>query len=121
VARLDKRDEVVGIVDMVVQYKPATDNYVAYPSLFKLNAVPVPSVSTDKLKILKRVKFGVLSARAGFHNALLVNGKVWEAHWSAKSGTKGLYTSCAFEDWRNGTQSWGSGLLVVPQGDWPPK
>lgn len=120
VARLDKRDEVVDIVDMVVQYKQATGNFTAYPSLFRLNAVPVPHVSTDKLKILKKVKFGVVTARAGFHNALLVNGKVWEAHWGARSGTNGLYTSCAFEDWRNGSQSWGSGLLVVPQGEWPP-
>lgn len=122
VPQYQRRGRFVDIKDIVVQYKPNSTG-TAYPTALRVwNNLAVPPVSQDKLKVFKEVEFGVVSANAGLHNALLISGRVYEAHWAAgpedRPRQTRLYSRLDFENWKNGSTPWGSGVLAMPQGGW---
>jgi hypothetical protein len=61
---------------------------------------------------LKRLPFGVIAARGGTHMALIVNGKVYEIHWSRPATDFTAIEATPLE-----TFTWQSGVIVAPAGD----
>jgi len=70
--------------------------------------------SSPGLDALKDVPFGVLAAKGGMHMAVIVNGEVYEVHWSTSATSTEVITAEPLEDW-----GWLSGAIVVPPGTWP--
>lgn len=67
---------------------------------------------TTGLEKLKKIPFGVLTARGARHMALIVRGVVYEVHWDQASKSAGLYGATPLENW-----SWDSGAVVAPAAD----
>ncbi len=65
--------------------------------------------TTTNLEKLRRVKFGVLGARGGSHMAMLLNGQVYEVHWSNSADSHDLFEARPLEEW-----GWESGAVVMP-------
>ncbi len=116
----NKRGDFIDIKDMVVQYKPNSTGKTFRTAFTVWNNISVPPPSRVKLKVFKKVKFGVVCANAGLHNALIIEGKVYEAHWKAGPTDRNdpLYGTVDFEDWKNGSDPWSSGVLATPAGGW---
>jgi hypothetical protein len=72
---------------------------------------------TEQQRQIKKVEFGFIitaDARHG-HCAMLIKGKVYEVHYDRGPDDCSVFdASRDFEDW-----AWGSGLFVVPRGQWP--
>ena len=73
---------------------------------------PASPTDTSGLERLKRLQFGVLAARGGTHMALIVNGDVYEVHWSL-----GATDRNAIEATPLSTFAWLSGAIAAPKGD----
>jgi hypothetical protein len=67
---------------------------------------------TTGLEKLKKIPFGVLTARGARHMALIVKGIVYEVHWNETSAKATLYGATPLEDW-----GWDSGAIVAPADD----
>ncbi len=61
---------------------------------------------------LKRIPFGVLTAKGGMHMAVILNGKVYEVHWA-----DGCESTRLIEDGELETWAWNSGAIVAPRED----
>jgi hypothetical protein len=60
---------------------------------------------------LEKIPFGVLAARGGQHMAMVVNGEVYEVHWSTGAQSPAVITAVPLNEW-----GWMSGVIVVPPG-----
>jgi len=60
---------------------------------------------------LQEIPFGVLAARGGKHMAMVVNGQVYEVHWSTGAQSPAVITAVPLNEW-----DWMSGVIVVPPG-----
>ncbi len=61
---------------------------------------------------LRRLQFGVLAARGGTHMALVVNGAVYEVHWSSPATDRNAIEATPLESF-----VWQSGAIAAPAGD----
>jgi hypothetical protein len=61
---------------------------------------------------LRRLQFGVLTAKGGFHMALIINGEVYEVHWACPATDPNTITSTPLESF-----GWNSGAIAAPPGD----
>ena len=61
---------------------------------------------------LRRLQFGVLAARGGMHMALVVNGAVYEVHWSSPATDRNAIAATPLESF-----VWQSGTIAAPPGD----
>jgi hypothetical protein len=90
-------------------YKVSVDHTV-------VNFAPESGSSTTKddsgLGKLKKIPFGVLTARGARHMALIVAGVVYEVHWDEKANSANLYGATPLESW-----GWDSGAIVAPPND----
>ncbi len=68
--------------------------------------------STEGIDRLKKVPFGVLSARGATHMALIVRGVVIEVHWDVTSDKPHVIQGTPLENW-----GWLSGAIVAPATD----
>ena len=88
------------------------------PSLMFTNYRPAWSSKTERdesvAERLEEIDFAVVAARGGQHMAVLVNGQVYEVHWSAAASSVNVITHEALVDW-----SWLSGGLLLPPGTGP--
>lgn len=66
-------------------------------------------VETEELKKLRKVHFGILSARGGRHMAVFVGGKIYEVHWDQPASSPRLIDATDLTDW-----AWRSGAIVMP-------
>jgi hypothetical protein len=90
----------------VVNYAPETGASDDAPE------VSTTTKDTTQLDKLKKIPFGVLTARGAKHMALLVRGVVFEVHWDETSNAMNLYEQTPLEDW-----GWDSGVIVAPSED----
>lgn len=96
----------VKVAHSVVNYAPEPGTY---------EDAPEPSTTTkdtSQLDKLKKIPFGVLTARGARHMALLIYGVVYEIHWDQTSNSASLYQATPLEDW-----GWDSGVVVAPAED----
>ncbi len=68
--------------------------------------------TTTQLEKLRRIPFGVLSARGATHMALIIRGVVYEVHWTETSDKPNVIQGTPLEEW-----NWLSGAIVVPPDD----
>lgn len=68
--------------------------------------------NTKGMDALKKIPFGVLAAKGGMHMALVLNGKVYEVHWSDGCESMRLIDASELAAW-----GWNSGAIMVPPGD----
>ncbi|OUM02260.1 hypothetical protein A8M77_11265 [Variovorax sp. JS1663] len=61
---------------------------------------------------LKKVPFGVLTARGGLHMAMLVSGVVFEVHWKEQCTSSNVFDATPLEKW-----AWLSGVVAAPADD----
>jgi hypothetical protein len=61
---------------------------------------------------LRRLQFGVLAARGGMHMALVVNGAVYEVHWSSPATDRNAIEATPLQNF-----VWQSGTIAAPPGD----
>lgn len=61
---------------------------------------------------LRRLQFGVLAARGGTHMAMIVNGSVYEVHWSSGADDRNAVEATPLERFE-----WQSGAIAAPRGD----
>lgn len=61
---------------------------------------------------LRRLQFGVLATRGGTHMALIVNGAVYEVHWSSPATDRNAIEATPLESF-----VWQSGAIAAPPGD----
>lgn len=61
------------------------------------------------LEKLRKLPFGVLTMRGGYHVAAIIHGVVYEVHWEKLSNDLGLYEKEDLE-----TYGWNSGAIVAP-------
>ena len=61
---------------------------------------------------LRRLPFGLLAARGGYHMALIVNGDVHEVHWDEPATSRDAITATPLENF-----VWQSGVIAAPPGD----
>ncbi len=61
------------------------------------------------LEWLEEVPFGIVAARGGRHMAVIIDGDIYEVHWSENEHSKDVITREALEDW-----AWLSGAIVFP-------
>ena len=61
---------------------------------------------------LRRLQFGVLAARGGMHMALVVNGAVYEVHWSSPATDRNAIQATPLESF-----TWQSGAIAASPGD----
>ena len=61
---------------------------------------------------LRRLQFGVLTARGGMHMALVINGSVYEVHWKSPATDRDAITETPLESF-----AWLSGAIAAPPGD----
>ena len=61
---------------------------------------------------LRRLPFGVLAARGGTHLALVINGNVYEVHWTAPATDRNAIQATPLESF-----AWLSGAIAAPPGD----
>jgi Subtilase family len=61
---------------------------------------------------LRRLQFGVLAARGGTHMAMVVNGAVYEVHWSSPATDRNAVEATPIESF-----VWQSGAIAAPPGD----
>jgi hypothetical protein len=61
---------------------------------------------------LRRLQCGVLTARGGYHMALIINGSVYEVHWTKPATDPDTITATPLESFR-----WNSGAIAAPAGD----
>jgi len=69
--------------------------------------------ATD-LETIKKLPFAVLAARGGMHMAMLIDGNVYEVHWSDQPTSKDVIEATPLESW-----GWMSGAISYPKGTWP--
>ena len=83
-----------------------------------LNYRPSHGSKTEKdtsgLDWLKSIPFGIVAARGGRHMAIVINGDIYEVHWSESEFTKDVITRVALADW-----NWLSGSIVMPSIELP--
>jgi len=109
---------------LVVQYNPTpkSPNVTDYREKLPkeaLKKIPNEQEAENRLKILERVKFAFVTAEAGVHSALLLSGKIYEAHWATPPGRPNLYTISDFRSWKpTEGKLWCSGLIMIPPGEW---
>lgn len=60
---------------------------------------------------LKELPFGVVAARGGRHMALILDGEIYEVHWSTAATSQNVITHEPLSEW-----NWLSGVIVVPPG-----
>lgn len=74
-----------------------------------------PSDSKDMSGIekLKKVPFGVLTARGGNHMSLLISGVVYEVHWKTPETDPNVIEATPLENW-----GWSSGIVAMPENDY---
>lgn len=110
----------LSVAASVIQYAPTPKDKqeTHYTNMLNKRNIPVPATSRDGLTMLKRIRFGVVSAHCGFHNALLLEGKVFEVHYGQAKGSSRLYDKTDFLSWKNGSIPWCSGLVVIPPKEW---
>ncbi|MFT3700130.1 MAG: DUF4157 domain-containing protein [Kofleriaceae bacterium] len=101
-------DEDIRISQAVFNYAPAVAG--SSPFIGGLDST-TPKDMTGYNK-LARIPFGVLTAKTGFHMAIIVEGVVYEIHWSEHSNSAHLYARTPLEAW-----GWGSGVIVAPAED----
>jgi len=82
------------------------------------NYAPSSGSSTTKdatdLETIKKLPFAVLAARGGMHMAMLIDGNVYEVHWSDEPTSKDVIEATPLESW-----GWMSGAISYPKGTWP--
>lgn len=64
------------------------------------------------LEKLKKLPFAVLAAKGGMHMSLVLDGKVYEVHWSDGCESMRLIEDTALEKW-----SWNSGVIAGPKNE----
>lgn len=69
---------------------------------------PIDSSGIDSLK---DIPFGVVAARGGRHMALIINGEVYEVHWSTPATSQNVISNEPLSEW-----AWLSGVVLVPPG-----
>lgn len=66
----------------------------------------------SSIEQLKQVPVGVLAARGGTHMALMINGAVYEVHWSDAATERNAVEATPLENW-----GWLSGMVTAPGAD----
>jgi hypothetical protein len=61
---------------------------------------------------LRRLQFGLLTARGGVHMAVIINGMVYEVHWDKPASDPQTITTTSLESF-----AWNSGAIAAPPGD----
>jgi hypothetical protein len=74
---------------------------------------PAQPVKTAQLEKLRKVPFGVIAAKGGYHMTVLINGIVYEAHWEALPTDPNVIQATPLDTWPD----WQSGVIVMPAGD----
>jgi hypothetical protein len=64
------------------------------------------------LEKLKKVPFGILTARGGMHMAMLISGVVFEVHYTAECTSRNVFDATPLESW-----AWLSGVVAAPAAD----
>lgn len=64
------------------------------------------------LEKLKKLPFGVLAAKGGMHMSLILDGKVYEVHWSDGCESMRLIEDTELEKW-----GWNSGVIAGPKAE----
>ena len=67
---------------------------------------------TKNLERLKKLPFAVLAAKGGMHMTLVLNGKIYEVHWSDGCESMRLIEDTELEKWH-----WNSGVLAAPKAE----
>lgn len=73
---------------------------------FKLPGNPKPGDNFDKLK---SVPFAVLTTKGGMHMGLVLNGRLYEVHWTNGCESTDVIADSDFKDWY-----WSAGAIVMP-------
>ena len=66
-------------------------------------------LNEQSIEAINDIEFGIIAARGGRHMAVIVDGDVYEVHWSSPSTSDGLITAKPLEDW-----AWMSGVILRP-------
>jgi hypothetical protein len=64
-----------------------------------------------RLDQLRQVPLGVIAAHGGEHMTLLLNGDVYEVHWTLPATDPNVIQATPLEKW-----AWLSGVVVMPAG-----
>jgi hypothetical protein len=92
----------------VMNYRPEhADSAAGRKQWTPTNSKTVKDTST--LDKLRKLPFGVLTMRGGYHVAAIIHGVVYEVHWEKDSGDIGLYEAEDLEGY-----GWNSGAIVAP-------
>jgi hypothetical protein len=73
---------------------------------------PANPTDLSGVERLRRLQFGVLAARGGTHMAMVVNGAVYEVHWSSPATDRNAVEATPLESF-----VWQSGAIAAPPGD----
>ncbi len=76
---------------------------------YRPSAGSVTVKDTQGLDWLKSIPFAVVAARGGKHMAILVEGDLYEVHWSENQYSRSVITQEGFVDW-----GWLSGAILFP-------
>jgi hypothetical protein len=66
-------------------------------------------LNTDAIEQAGDIPFGLVAARGGRHMAVIVDGDIYEVHWSKGATSPDLITAVPLEEW-----GWMSGVILAP-------
>jgi hypothetical protein len=105
---------IIPLCDLVINYSPT----LKYSDGSTEVSPTVPEL--DKIDKIMKIPFAYIIGRYGQHTALLVNGKIYEVHWS-----ESCYSDHLFDNSRSflynhtpKTWDWLSGIIVTPKIFW---
>ncbi len=65
--------------------------------------------ASPNLETLKKMPFALLTTKGGMHMGILLNGRVYELHWSNNCDSVDVIADTALPDW-----IWSAGAIVAP-------
>lgn len=71
------------------------------------------ATDTTKLNKLKQVPLAIIGARGGLHMTVLMNGVVYEVHYTREENDPNVIETTPLENWE-----WRSGVLAMPESDY---
>jgi len=66
-------------------------------------------LNEDSISDADDIPFGLIAARGGRHMAVIIDGDVYEVHWSKGAASADLITAVPLEEW-----GWMSGVILTP-------